>query len=146
MSTTEAKYSFTTKINGDLFTIRGDSFDEFHTNVATAGLNISTFINDVAVLQAAGHAAPLVNTDVPAQPAAPEWATGKPAWQTSAPPPAAAAASVPQCQHGPRNAKKGSSAKGEWRAWMCPTPKGTPGQCEPQWVQKNSAEWAGFPA
>lgn len=53
---------------------------------------------------------------------------------------------VPTCAHGQRVAKSGSSAKGPWRAYMCPTPKGTVGQCEPQWIKPGTPEWAGFPA
>lgn len=90
-----------------------------------------------------------------------EQPAAQPAWGTTPPPPQAppqqggwgAPAAPPQqtgpapmCQHGNRVARKGNGKNGEWRAWMCPTSKGTPGQCEPQWVQKNTAEWAGFPA
>lgn len=147
MSSTEANYSFTTKINGDLFTVRGDTWDEFHTNLAQAGANLNAFINDVAFIQAGGHAAPVVNTATPPA-SSPDWAQSTPPsqWATPTPPPAATAGSTPTCIHGPRNAKSGNGAKGEWKAWMCPTPKGTPNQCQPVWVQKNSAEWAAFPA
>lgn len=33
MTSTEANYSFTTKLNGDLLTVRGDSADEFFNNI-----------------------------------------------------------------------------------------------------------------
>lgn len=84
-----------------------------------------------------------------------EAAPPPPAWAATAPPPAAPAwgpptpaqpVAAPQCQHGARVARTGNSAKGPWRAWMCPTPKGTPGQCEPQWVKAGSPEWNAFPA
>lgn len=45
-----------------------------------------------------------------------------------------AAPTGPVCQHGPmvwRESKPGAAKP--WRAFMCPTEKGTPGQCEPQW-------------
>lgn len=144
MSTTEAKYSFTTKINGDLFTVRGDSFDEFHTNLAHAGANLQAFITDVSVLQAAGHAAPLVNNSTPAAPAwaAPQ-ATG---WEQASPPPAAANAAVPVCAHGPRTPRAGNGTNGPYKAWFCPTPKGTPGQCSPIFLNKGTPEYNAFPA
>lgn len=39
------------------------------------------------------------------------------------------------CQHGERTYRNGQGAKGPWAAWFCPSPKGTPGQCEPLWVR-----------
>lgn len=43
---------------------------------------------------------------------------------------------VPQCAHGPRQFRTSKPGAGKpWSAWMCPTPKGTPGQCEPQWIR-----------
>lgn len=44
-------------------------------------------------------------------------------------------AGVPSCQHGMKQYKQGVSAKtgNPWSAWMCPAPKGTPDQCEPEW-------------
>lgn len=39
---------------------------------------------------------------------------------------------VPEpCKHGARSYKEG----GSWKAWFCPSPKGTPDQCEPLWVR-----------
>lgn len=55
----------------------------------------------------------------------------------SPPPPAVvtppAAAGVRVCVHGERVQRTGNGAKGPWVGWFCPTPKGTPGQCAPQW-------------
>lgn len=147
----EANFSFTTKINGDLFTVRGDSFDEFHSHLATAVDKAQALITDIGLLQAAGHATTAVVTAAPAAPAAPAAAS----WDTPAAAPAAtpfAAATVPSCNHGPRVARGGVSAKGPWKAWFCNTPKDTPDQCKPQFLVSpgnkghNAAEWAGFPA
>ncbi len=41
----------------------------------------------------------------------------------------------PSCEHGERKYVTGTSAKGPWFAYMCPTPKGTPGQCPPEWIK-----------
>ena len=38
----------------------------------------------------------------------------------------------PACQHGPMVFREGVGAKGPWKAYFCPTPKGTPGQCAAQ--------------
>lgn len=44
-------------------------------------------------------------------------------------------AAAPSCPHGVRTYRDGVGAKGRWQAYFCPTPKGTPGQCEPQWIK-----------
>lgn len=38
------------------------------------------------------------------------------------------------CKHGQMKYKTGSGNGKPWKAFMCPTPKGTPDQCQPQWV------------
>lgn len=43
----------------------------------------------------------------------------------------APAASGPTCAHGAMTLRTGTSAKGPWKGYFCPTPKGTPGQCDP---------------
>lgn len=42
---------------------------------------------------------------------------------------------TPTCKHGLMTHRTGTSAKGPWRAWMCPAPKGTPDQCDPIWIR-----------
>ena len=42
---------------------------------------------------------------------------------------------TPACKHGNMTHRSGTGAKGPWRAWMCPAPKGTPDQCEPIWIR-----------
>jgi hypothetical protein len=49
--------------------------------------------------------------------------------------PVADAGSAPVCKHGPMTYKTGTSAKGPWRAWMCPSPKGAPDKCETSWIR-----------
>lgn len=41
----------------------------------------------------------------------------------------------PICKHGPMTYKSGTSSKGPWRAWMCPSPKGAPDKCETSWIR-----------
>ncbi len=43
-NTTEATYSFTTKVNGDLLTVRGNTKDEF-------ALNLASLHDDLAVIE-----------------------------------------------------------------------------------------------
>ena len=40
-----------------------------------------------------------------------------------------------QCVHGAMTYRTGNGAKGPWQAYFCPTPKGTPGQCDPQFIR-----------
>lgn len=39
------------------------------------------------------------------------------------------------CKHGPMSYKTGTSSKGAWQGWMCPTPKGAPDKCDTIWVR-----------
>lgn len=39
------------------------------------------------------------------------------------------------CKHGEMTFRNGTSAKGPWKGHFCPSPKGTPDQCEPQFVR-----------
>lgn len=36
------------------------------------------------------------------------------------------------CQHGPMVFRSGTSAKGEWSGWFCPTAKDAPDKCKPK--------------
>lgn len=48
------------------------------------------------------------------------------------------------CSHGLMSKRVGAGAKGPWKAYMCPSPKGTPDQCEPAWVRRHDADWNSF--
>ena len=37
---------------------------------------------------------------------------------------------APTCKHGTMVFRAGTSARGPWRAWMCPAPKGAADKCE----------------
>ena len=115
MSNTEAPISFTTKINGDLFTIRGDDPGQFMARLEafimfpTVKSFVDGFNGDNSVPEAIANAFPdatVVN-------------------DTSG---------LPTCTHGQRVFRKGTGAKGPWQAWFCPAPKGTPDQCKPVFV------------
>jgi hypothetical protein len=45
------------------------------------------------------------------------------------------AGTAPVCKHGSMTYKTGTSAKGPWRAWMCPSPKGAIDKCETSWIR-----------
>ena len=48
------------------------------------------------------------------------------------------------CKHGEMTKRTGAGAKGPWKAFMCPSPKGTPDQCEPAWIRRTDSEWNSF--
>jgi len=150
-----AAFSYTPKINGDLFTIRGNTWAEFATNVDTVLDNAQLVAEKLTALSALAAAAPLVNTPPtpppapPPPPAANGWgnAPTAPAAPTGAPPSFAQAA-VPQCRHGERKAVSKSGANGLWKAWFCPTGKDATDKCDPIFVSRKDdpAGWANFPA
>jgi lactam utilization protein B len=39
------------------------------------------------------------------------------------------------CKHGSMTLRSGTGAKGAWKGWFCPSPKGTPDQCQPVFVR-----------
>ena len=49
-----------------------------------------------------------------------------------------------RCSHGIMTKRQGSGAKGPWKGFMCPSPKGTPDQCQPVFIRRNDPEWESF--
>lgn len=155
---TEARFSFTTKIGGDLFTVRGDTFDEFQSNAIAAGAvqGIGTLLaalngevyEAAATVATANLAAGLGATPagaVQGDPFGGSFAQGAGGYQPQAVTPPPVAAGDRTCAHGVMVKRTGIGAKGEWRAWFCPTPKGTEGQCSPKFAEKrNPSEWNAF--
>lgn len=39
------------------------------------------------------------------------------------------------CKHGAMVMRQGVGKNGPWTGWFCPTPKGTPDQCSPQFIR-----------
>ena len=69
-----------------------------------------------------------------------------PAFAPKAPPVgvSAPAGNDKMCIHGAMVKRTGNGAKGEWRAFFCPTPKGTADQCSPTFANRNTPEWNSF--
>lgn len=141
----EPKHKLTVKILGELRTIQGDTYEEFVAERDRALEGIQGDVEFVNLVRAAANAAPLVagGETVPSAPVA----AAPAAWDAPAAPPTTfGAAATQMCDHGPMTARTGVGAKGPWRGWFCPTPKGTPGQCKAQFVNRGTAEWNNFPA
>lgn len=113
--------------DGRIYVIGGENFAEFCANLqdiygpgADRVIEDFNFLLDPSIAEAAATAAGL-RTAAPAPSPAPS--AGAP----SAP-------GAPECAHGARVFRTGTGAKGQWQAWFCPTPKGTPNQCAAQWA------------
>lgn len=149
----ESNFSFTSKINYDLLTVRGDNFEEFAANVDALLDHADVLVDKLTALQGALNAAPLVHVQsaapaAPATPPAAEVTSGPSPWGAPSTPAAPAQppasfnqAAKPTCTHGYRK----PVAKGNWKAWFCPTDQGDPSKCEPIWVDRKSPEWDAFP-
>lgn len=135
---TEANFSFTTKIGGDLFTVRGSTVDEFKENL------VASIVNELGdhikgLQESLGHNVTPQSAHETAAKYLGAVATGT---ATPSPAPKATGSSpTPVCKHGSMSGRSGQGAKGPWKAWMCPSPKGTPDQCEPQWVRRGTPDW-----
>lgn len=64
-------------------------------------------------------------------------AVAEPVWAATGTTAATPVASGPTCKHGAMTFKEGVSQKTgkPWKAWMCPSPKGTPDQCPADFIR-----------
>lgn len=83
-----------------------------------------TSIGDVASLITATSSALGINTSGPANIANMQAQLG-----------AVEIAADKTCKHGNMSFKSGTGAKGPWKGWFCPSPKGTPDQCQPIFIR-----------
>jgi hypothetical protein len=147
MSNQEAPFSYTVKLNGqNLFTVRGSDYAEFVANISTVSLvpgisdlvdalegkavqNVAAAFNGTVQTASVSHSS---NGFAPVAPAA------------FAAPTQPTAAGTRTCQHGAMIQRTGRSDKGEWRAFFCPTPKGTADQCQAVFAKRGTPEWDSF--
>lgn len=138
----ESNYSLTVKVNGDLFTIRGDSAEQFSENLRNVITNnVLSFIGAVQETIAQDGATPSNAVKVIEQAFAPVQTTSFP--PVDKPFPAAPAPAykstpdVPTCIHGPRKWNEGVSKAGNpYRGWFCQE-KDRASQCKPQYQAAN---------
>jgi predicted RNase H-like HicB family nuclease len=145
---TEKNYVVNVKTaKGTIVTARGDSAEELIENIeqlvkqgaadviatleavltGTPPVSPSNIAIDTVVNALGGSVIETVTAFAPVPP------------PTSAPLPTSAG--QVSCSHGSMIGRKGSGAKGEWKGFFCPTPKGTPDQCPPQWLTKKDVAW-----
>ena len=121
----ESNYSLTVKVNGDLFTIRGDNaevFAENLRNVITEDLlNFVGAVQEVVAADKAPTGTPVVKAVFPTveqvvdfpHPSQPMPVPAQPSAFSGAP-------SVPTCDHGARKWNEGISKAGNpYRGWFC---------------------------
>lgn len=136
-----ANYQISSKMNdGRIFLVAGDTYAEFKNN-----LDSLLGTTDAEALLTT-MAASLTGAPTSLMEAASNVAAGLNAAPTThtayAPPTGAPSGRV--CKHGPMTKRSGAGAKGPWKGWMCPSPKGTPDQCDPIFIRRNEPEWNTF--
>ena len=124
--------------DGRIFVIAGDDFASFKTHLSDvlgpegAESLLTTMATSIEGAPSFEQAVANVSAQFP---------SAAPVPQTSTP---STAPTGRGCKHGPMTKRQGSSAKGPWKAYMCPTPKGTPDQCEAIFLRRNEPEWSTF--
>jgi hypothetical protein len=140
----ESSFSFTTKINGaDLFTVRGNTYDEYLNNL-TQAYHIPGVKVVLDMLNGEGMS-------VPEAVAALEQTFGATVIST----PAATVVATPTptvgggrtCVHGAMSARQGTGKDGKiWRGYMCNAPKGATDKCKNIYIYPSMPEWHTFVA
>ena len=123
--------------SGIIFVVGGNDVDDFKLNLAgvlggdtaTADQIIDACAALITPASAGGSPAP-AGTPADFQQAAANVTKAFPQAQ-----PVVAQGPAPVCAHGQRTYKEGTAASTgrQWRAWMCPAPKGQ--SCPPEWIR-----------
>ncbi len=143
---------------GTIITVRGNDATEFEANInALIGNGINNSIaameelflgmqpsqpsnTGVNTVVAALGGTVISETPISVQPA--------PAVFAPVTPPVATVAGVgtatKSCIHGVMTKREGEGPYGHYKAFMCPTPQGTPDQCKAIYLKKNTPEYATF--
>lgn len=130
---------------GSLVTIRGDEPQEFVDRVMDAsgvGFALAVSAFEELINEPKYDAVQVVVDTLGAeviQP--PAFAPVAPPVQQVAQP---AGQSTRSCAHGVMTKRTGEGQWGPYKAYYCPTPKGTPDQCKPVYVKASDPEWNTF--
>lgn len=116
------------------------TYQAFAAAVQDGGLDNSLGSFGQGLVQAVTNAQPL--TVPPVYAAAGQQPPAQEPWGNPPVPPMPAAAAPagpvggpPVCQHGPKQYKSGTGAKGPWAFWGCTARSDDPSKCEKQWVR-----------
>ena len=124
--------------DGTLINLRAETPEEFDQVVGWATANAAKFVDVVTAINAVNKvpalAGNVTRTEVVDGGASNQQnGSGWSQPQTQAAPSFAQPNNQgPACQHGPMVFREGVGAKGPWKAYFCPTKKGDPTQCQPQ--------------
>lgn len=139
-----ANFQVSSKLpDGRIFVIAADDFDSFKTHVESVlgpqGVEslLTTMATSIEGAPSFEQAVTNVAATLGATPVAPPAAPAQTFTPSTAP-------TGRSCKHGPMTKRQGTSAKGPWKAYMCPTPKGTPDQCDAIFLKRNESEWSTF--
>ena len=125
--------------DGRIFVVAADTFNDFKSHLTDVlgpeGTEkvITTMATSIEGAPSFEQAVATVTASIPGTTEVPQ--------RTSTPSTAPVGRS---CKHGPMTKREGSSAKGPWKGYMCPTPKGTPDQCDAIFLRRNEPEWSTF--
>lgn len=146
---TEKNYVVNVKTSkGTIVTARGDSAEELIENIEQLVKQGAADV--IATLEAVLTGTPPVSPSVSAVDTVVNALGGTVVSEASTgfapvPPPTSTplptSAGQVSCSHGSMIGRKGNGAKGEWKGFFCPTPKGTADQCTPQWLTKKDVAW-----
>jgi hypothetical protein len=128
--TTKYQINFKTHKDGTLVNIYADNIRELETQITDIAMIAALIKSTEAELYTGPQSA------APSAPAAPTVAAVAQAFNAT--PVAAAPAPAGNnntCKHGAMTFKSGTSSKGPWQGWMCPTPKGATDKCDTIWVR-----------
>jgi hypothetical protein len=115
--------------DGTLINLYATSVAELETGLADLSMNASNIRLTGAELNG-GPVAPAAPVAVPT--------VASIAQQFNATPVVAAATVAsgdPVCRHGAMTLRTGTSSRGPWKGWMCPSPKGAVDKCDTIWVR-----------
>lgn len=124
--------------DGRIFVVGGDDIDSFETNLKSilGPEKAQDVLGEMAAsLSGAGNPVQVITNAFP----------GATVDHTAHPTQGAQLAPASRsCQHGTLTPRTGSGAKGPWKGFFCPSPKGTPDQCSPVFIQRNDPAWNTF--
>jgi hypothetical protein len=130
---------------GSLVTIRGDEPQEFVDRVMAAsgaGFALAVSAFEELINEPKPDAVQVVVDTLGAEVIQP------PAFAPVTPPApvhqAVAQSTSRQCAHGVMTKRTGEGQWGPYKAYMCPTPKGTPDQCKAIYLKTSDPEWNTF--
>lgn len=138
-------FQVSSKLNdGRIFVVAADSFADFKTNLTEI---LGTFGAETLLTTMGASIDIIASTPTTTAQAVANLNTLGATAVTAGPPQTYTASTAPTnhfCHHGTMSRREGTSAKGPWKAYMCPSPKGTPDQCPPTFIRRNEPEWATF--